>query len=152
MKKITRYTVMNSYKSINNGVGEKETWDDSVIKKMLIDLSVWIPTKLYKSIPVLLPYVVRDPKCRPSYGKKDVVYKEEWGEANSDGFLRDDNSLIKSIIKSFEINGSKFADYNGCRLGSGFVACHIWRDISGDQKEKLATRFYKLRVTVTWEK
>lgn len=62
-----------------------------LLEHLLIDLSIWLPNSFYRRLPIILPYVVRDPSSR----RRKKVETEEWGSANSQGFLRDDNSLIK---------------------------------------------------------
>jgi hypothetical protein len=74
-------------------------------------------------MPLLTPYAVRDNTCR-----KDVKSgrPEAWGSPNSEGYFRDDNSLIKGIPTALAIE-SRFSEYNGARMGNGFVASHVWR-------------------------
>ncbi|WP_316738523.1 hypothetical protein [Pedobacter aquatilis] len=107
-----------------------------LIERLIIDLSIWLPTHLYQKIPVLLPYVVRDHSCRT---KKPGQLKHEWGNANQSGYLRDDNSLIKGIIKPLFVDSRRIIDYNNKKLANGFVACHIWQKLELTQ-DKLASR------------
>ena len=79
-----------------------------LIERLIIDLSIWFPPEVYKQIPILLPFVIRDSSSR----KKNVIGKDEWGFANDKGFLRDDNSLIKGIIKSFLVSGNRVKEYD----------------------------------------
>lgn len=51
---------------------------------------------------------------------------EAWGSPNSEGYFRDDNSLIKGIPTALAIE-SRFSGYKGARMGNGFVASHVWR-------------------------
>lgn len=97
-----------------------------LIERLIIDLSIWFPPEVYKQIPILLPFVIRDSSSR----KKNVIGKDEWGFANDKGFLRDDNSLIKGIIKSFLVSGNRVKEYDNKKLANGFVACHIWRHLN----------------------
>lgn len=107
-----------------------------LMKNLLVDLSIWLPTNLYQKLPIILPYVVRDPSCR----KNQITGEDEWGAPNQKGFLRDDNSLIKGIVRSFEVKSSKIPTYNRKRLGNGFVASHIWREISIDNNQIISSR------------
>lgn len=93
------------------------------IEKALLNLSIWFDPKIYKEIPILLPYVIRDRTCR----NKDHSL-DKWCQANDKGLARDDNSLIKTIPRTLTIK-SPFSIYNGAKMGNGFVACHIWREL-----------------------
>ena len=107
-----------------------------LISNLLIDLSIWLPHNLYAQLPILLPYVLRDPKCR----KNPDTGEDEWGSSDENGLLRDDNSLIKGIPKSFEITSSRISQYNKRKFGNGFVASHIWREITLNNHMILASR------------
>jgi len=109
-----------------------------LIKKMVLDLSIWLPQTLYQEIPIILPYVVRDPTCR----KRSDDQEEEWGSANEFGFFRDDNSLIKGIPRSFLIQSKKIKQYKNKKLGTGFTSCHIWRKINYKGINILSNRHY----------
>lgn len=100
----------------------EDDFSKELLECLLIDLSIWLPANFYRKLPIILPYVVRDPSCRV---KKDTG-EDEWGACNSAGFLRDDNSLIKGIVRSFEVRSPRISSYDGLRLGTGFVASHIW--------------------------
>lgn len=85
---------------------------------------------------VILPFAVRDPSCR----KNKMTGQDEWASPNSRGLLRDDNSLVKGIIKSMPVisNGNLYKDIT---LGNGFVASHIWRKTSHASSDaELASR------------
>jgi hypothetical protein len=91
--------------------------------RLVASLGIWLPVKLYSKMPLLTPYAVRDNTCR-----KDVKAgrPEAWGSPNSEGYFRDDNSLIKGIPTALAIE-SRFSEYKGARMGNGFVASHVWR-------------------------
>jgi hypothetical protein len=74
------------------------------------------------------PYAVRD-----STSRKDAKTgrPEAWGSPNSQGYFRDDNSLIKGVPGALPIE-SRFNAYNGVRIGNGFVASHVWRKLTND--------------------
>ena len=92
---------------------------------MLASMGVWLPLDVYRQLPVMLPWVVRDPSCRPGKGRVD-----QWGSPNSLGYLRDDNSLIKGLPRSLSIRSSRQPHLNGARMATEFVAAHIWRTCS----------------------
>ena len=110
-------------------LGEDSLESRALMRKLLTNLSIWLPLKFYQRLPVLLPFVVRDARCRKAVNK----IAEEWGTSNVDGYFRDDNTLIKSIPRSFKI-ASKNGTYSGGKLGRGFVTCHIWRVIPDSSK------------------
>ncbi len=109
-----------------------------LIEKLVMDLSIWLPVTLYEELPIILPYVVRDPTCR----KRGRDQKEEWGSADEFGFFRDDNSLIKGIPRSFQIHGGKIRQYRNKKLGTGFTSCHIWRVIEFEGSEIISNRHH----------
>jgi hypothetical protein len=123
---------------------ELKVFTKQLIERLIIDLSIWFPPEVYEQIPILLPYVVRDAKCRR---KKEGADKDEWGTADEKGFLRDDNSLIKGIIKSFRVKGKRVKDYSGKKLANGFVASHIWRELE-NQENLLASKFEKTNTFI----
>jgi hypothetical protein len=95
---------------------------------LVLSMSIWFPKSVYTSMPVILPWVVRDPTCRGKRAKGVLVSPDAWASPNSDGYLRDDNSLVKGIPKSLRIESSMYTYLNGTHLGSEFVASHIWRE------------------------
>lgn len=107
-------------------------------------VSVWFPPDFYQRHPVLLPWVVRDPSCRPRK-KAGEITVDQWGAPTTRGFLRDDNSLIKNIPKSLVVDGPTQSPMRGGRLGSGFVASHVWREVN---LEELASRNPRLNSFV----
>lgn len=108
----------------------------SFIVQAINALGIWIHPDFYQKLPVILPFVVRDPSCR----KNKITGKDEWASPNDEGFLRDDNSLVKGIIKSVPVISNNSL-YVGKALGNGFVASHIWRRIkSGSNNMDFASR------------
>jgi hypothetical protein len=86
--------------------------------------SVWLPLDVYRRWPVLLPWVVRDASCR---GSRSAGRPDAWSSPNDLGYLRDDNSLIKSIPRALAISGPKGSHVHQARMGTEFVAAHVWR-------------------------
>ena len=95
-----------------------------LIEQLLLGGGIWFRPATYQEIPVLLPYVVRDPKCRK---KNPATGKDSRGIANDQGLMPDDNSSIKGIPNSLMIE-SNLPELRG-RKGIGFVASHIWRKL-----------------------
>jgi hypothetical protein len=116
-----------------------DEFSKELIERLIIDLSIWFPPDVYQQVPILLPFVIRDNSCRK---KKPNSSKDEWGCSNEAGFLRDDNSLIKGIIKTFFVDGRRVKDYNNKKLANGFVASHIWRKLQVNE-DKLASTYEK---------
>ena len=123
---------------------EKNRFTMELLERLLLDLSIWLPPIFYRRLPIILPYVIRDPSCR----KRKTMEMEEWGSANNEGFLRDDNSLIKGIVNSFSIESPKIDSYNRLKKGRGFVACHIWRLVKINNEEGLSNRHHQLNSFV----
>lgn len=96
-----------------------------LIEQLLLWGGIWFTPKVYQSIPVLLPYVIRDASCRKV---APITGKDTRGIATAAGLLPDDNSSIKGIPKSLKII-SHLSEMNGNRMGNGFVASHIWRKL-----------------------
>lgn len=91
--------------------------------------AIWFPRDLYFDWPVLLPWVVRDPACR---GNRRRGLPDMWSAPNADGFLRDDNSLIKALPRSLSVRGPSRGHLDGARIGTEFVASHVWRVVKHD--------------------
>ncbi len=96
-----------------------------LIEQLLLCGGIWFSPEVYQSIPVLLPYVIRDASCRKI---NPYTGKDTRGVATAKGFLADDNSSIKGIPRSLNII-SRLSEMNGNRMGNGFVASHIWRNL-----------------------
>lgn len=137
-KKVNGNNIIYHYLQ-KNLISDNDEFTKRLIEKLILDLSIWLPYHLFMNMPIIFPYAIRDSSCRKSVNN----INEEWGSANSKGFFRDDNSLIKGIIKSHNIKSSKIDQYNGKRLGVGFVACHIWREITIEGKTTLASGYHK---------
>ena len=123
---------------------EENQFAMELLERLLIDLSIWLPHNFYRRVPIILPYVVRDPSCR----RRKKVETEEWGSANNQGFLRDDNSLIKGIVNSFIVRSPRIKTYSGLKKGKGFVASHIWRVVKIHDNELISSRHHMLNSFV----
>lgn len=88
-------------------------------------LGIWWSPEVYATLPVMVPWCIRDRTCRYDQGP------ESWGAPRSDGYLRDDNSIIKKLPLSLLISGPEGSLYRGQKPWRGFTACHIWRDLPG---------------------
>jgi hypothetical protein len=106
----------------------------AVPQLLIVTMALWLPLDAYERWPVLLPWVVRDPICR---GNPRRGVPDQWSSPNELGFLRDDNSLIKTVPRALRVRGPKGSHLHGARMGSEFVAAHVWRVVSND---RLASR------------
>lgn len=97
-----------------------------IVSRLIVRLGIWFPPRIYRILPIALPHVVRDPSCRGT-GEDD-----QWSSPNDQGYVRDDNTLVKSLVRSFNIQSTHFPQYSGKKLGRGFVAAHVWsRTVDG---------------------
>lgn len=96
--------------------------------RMLATMGIWLPLDVYHDWPILLPWVVRDNKCR---GNKKQGIPDQWGSPNEDGYFRDDNSLVKALPRTFSVQANApLPVLRGARMGKAFVASHIWREVN----------------------
>ena len=93
--------------------------------RLLTRLSIWWPPEGLSRIPIMVPWAIRDRSARYDAGP------ESWGAPRADGYLRDDNSIIKKLPLPLKIAAPRTHPYSGRRPWRGFTACHIWR-ILGD--------------------
>lgn len=100
-----------------------------LVLRLVMDLSIWFPADLYRAAPVLLPYCVRDSSIR----------SREWGSANAQGYLRDNNSILKLLVGNYAIQSPGFQSYHRMARGRGFIAAHAWRWARPDGKRQMAT-------------
>lgn len=120
-----------------------------VIKNLISTTSVWLPAETFYRMPVLVPWVVRDNSCRKKTSK-EVNVPERWGAPDSEGFLRDDNSLINKIPKSLKVQGPKQSPLNGKHLDTGWTASHIWREIGTDIAANRDPRLNSFIPNLVW--
>ena len=97
-----------------------------LLARLIVSLGIWMSPRVYQRMPLLVPFAVRDPGSR---GNPEKGLPDEWGAPNSEALFRDDNSLVKNIPKSMEILSQKNAYYARGRIGNGFVAAHVWRQL-----------------------
>jgi hypothetical protein len=102
----------------------------SAVPQLLVTtMGIWLPLDAYQRWPVMLPWVVRDASCR---GNPRAGTPDEWSAPDARGYLRDDNSLIKALPRVLAVRGPAGSHVNGARMGTEFVACHIWRTVRHD--------------------
>lgn len=108
-----------------------------MVARLVASLAIWFSRETYLAMPVLLPFATRDPEARGS-ARRGVP--DQWGSPSAEGFFRDDNSLIKDLPRRLTIDsGSPI--YSGRFIGRGFVASHVWRELSENSRgASLASR------------
>lgn len=131
------------YRFFSNLLRDADTRYSGVPQLLLEATAVWLPPDTYSRWPILLPWVVRDPSCR---GRPSQGIPDQWGSPDQRGYLRDDNSLIKSLPRALPIAGPLQSGLSGARLGTEFVAAHVWRHVKGS--DVLASRWPELNSFV----
>lgn len=112
------------YRYLSEGMRSQAADDFTQLTIDLIQqLGIWWSPEVYVTLPVMVPWCIRDRTCRYDQGP------ESWGAPRSDGYLRDDNSIIKKLPLSLRISGPGQSLYRGQKPWRGFTACHIWRDL-----------------------
>ncbi len=113
---------------------ENDKQDLTELTALLADTSIWLPAELYAMMPVLLPHVLRDNHCRKQScraGHKKKLKgnigdpRDLWSTPSPEGYVRDDNSLVKMLCKNLRIVSSNTL-LHGAQMGTNWVACHIW--------------------------
>ncbi len=113
------------YHYLQKSLQQEDVWlFQMLVAKLVVGLGIWFPPSSYAVLPIAVPHVVRDPDCRGS-GSAD-----QWSSPNSEGYVRDDNSLVKALVKSLAVRSSAFDGYRNRKLGNGFVSAHAWRTTS----------------------
>lgn len=111
---------------------------------LIQDLGIWWSPEFYKSLPVMVPWCIRDRTCRYDQGP------ESWGAPRYDGYLRDDNSIIKKLPLSLLISGEEEGRYRGRKPWRGFTACHIWRDLPNGTYAGADAWLYSFVPNLVW--
>jgi hypothetical protein len=109
--------------------------------------AIWLPLDVYRTWPVLLPWVIRDPTCR---GKRKTGLPDMWSAPDRHGYLRDDNSLIKSLTRSLVVQGPPGSHAHGSTMGTEFVASHVWRVVNADQLASRTPLLNSFVLNLVW--
>jgi hypothetical protein len=136
------------YHYLQKDLSRKDIWLFQMLAaRLVVSLGVWLPPEVYRSLPVLLPFAVRDPESR---GNSRRGVPDQWGSPSAKGLLRDDNSLIKNLPRSLRIQSAGNPHYHGKRLGNGFVACHVWRRLVDSGLASRDERTYSFVPNLVW--
>src|SRR5215210_6938472 len=114
--------------------------------RLVSGLGVWLSPNVYQRYPLLVPYAVRDPKCR---GDRRRKIADEWGSPDAKGQFRDDNSLVKGIPRSLEVENPGNRLLHRKRLGTSFVASHVWRKLADGSDAPRDRRTYSFATCCT---
>ena len=112
------------YRLLTDLIKQGGTHGQWLVEHIVADCSVWWDPRVYIACPVLLPWAVRDQSCR---GDAANGIPDQWGAPNENGYFRDDNSLVKGLVKALDVLGPRDGYMTGKRLSDGWVASHIWR-------------------------
>jgi hypothetical protein len=118
-----------------------------VVRGLILGLGIWLPPAAYERFPLLVPYAVRDATCR---GDRRRGIADQWGAPDSRGRFRDDNSLIKGIPRSLGVRNPANALVDKSRMGTGFVAAHVWRKLSDGQDAPRNELTYTFLPNLVW--
>lgn len=91
------------------------------IKWLIDSLGVWFPMEYYQQIPVIYPYIVRDPTCRQNRKGRP----ERYCSPNEAALMRADNTPIKQLVEGRRVVSA--AEWYRGQMRRGFVASHAWR-------------------------
>jgi hypothetical protein len=117
-----------------------------LISRMIIDLGIWLHPAVYQRFPIVLPFAVRDPLSR---GSKKLGLPDAWGAPNSEGYFRDDNSLIKGLPRALPVTSCRKA-FSNKKVGPGFVAAHVWRELGSGELASRNPLTYSFVPNVVW--
>ena len=135
------------YHFLQHDLAADDVWlFHALVARLVVRLGVWMPVDVYARLPILVPYARRDPSCRGSvrHGMPDA-----WGSPDENGYFRDDNSLVKGVPRSMMVS-STLEQYSDRHVTSGFVACHVWREIAGDQLASRNPLTYSFVPNLVW--
>ena len=111
---------------------------------LIQDLGIWWPPSLYAELPVLVPWAVRDRSARYDMGP------EMWSAPRADGYLRDDNSIIKKLPLPLRVRAGAGHPYAERKPWRGFVACHLWRDLPDGSVAGTSPWLYSFVPNLVW--
>ena len=135
------------YHFLQHDLATDDVWlFHALVARLVVRLGVWMPVDIYARLPILVPYARRDPKCR---GSVRNGIPDAWGSPDEKGYFRDDNSLVKGLPRSMTVS-STLGQYSGRQIKSGFVACHVWREIDGDQLASRNPLTYSFVPNLVW--
>jgi hypothetical protein len=124
-------------------LARQDEFSHELVRRLILDLSIWLPVELYRAAPVLFPFCLRD----------STIKSKDWGSPNAEGYLRDNNSLLKLLVGSYAIRSPLIAVYARHGRGRNFTASHAWRKIRLDGQVYFSTahpRTYSFIPNLVW--
>jgi hypothetical protein len=126
---------------------ESDVWlFQMLVSRLVVALGVWLHPDVYSTLPVSVPYAVRDPSSR---GNKSLGLPDVWGAPDEAGYFRDDNSLVKGLPRSLTIDSASGL-FKGRRIGQGFVAAHVWRVLNSGEFAARNPLTYSFTPNIVW--
>ncbi|TVY02757.1 hypothetical protein FPV58_12375 [Mycolicibacterium porcinum] len=120
-KALYAYLARGMQEGDDSGAPSHEFMD--ITNRLIEKLGIWWSPQGYSQLPVIVPWCIRDRSCRYDQGP------ESWGAPRDDGYLRDDNSIIKKLPLTCVVSAPLDHPYRDRKPWRGFTACHIWRDM-----------------------
>lgn len=116
----------------------------SLTESLLQRLSIWWAPTGYARMPTMVPWCIRDRSARYDQGP------ESWSAPRDDGYLRDDNSIIKKLPLPVKVRASAEHPYADRKPWRGFTACHIWRELPDGQIAGTDPWLYSFMPNLVW--
>lgn len=137
------------YAYLNAGMARGGPWGASteylaIAVDLIQRLSIWWPSATYAVLPVLVPWAIRDRSARYDMGP------EMWSAPREDGYLRDDNSIIKKLPLPLRVSAAPGHPYAGRKPWRGFVACHLWRTLPDGSLTGTSPWLYSFIPNLVW--
>lgn len=137
------------YGFLNAGITRGGQWGDAseylaLARRLIQRLSIWWPPQTYAEMPILVPWAIRDRSARYDMGP------EMWSDPREDGFLRDDNSIIKKLPLPLPIRAAPGHPYANRRPWRGFMACHLWRGLPDGSLTGTSPWLYSFIPNLVW--
>jgi hypothetical protein len=135
------------YHFLQKELHERDIWLFQMFTtRLVVALGIWLHPSIYRDLPLLVPYAVRDPQSR---GNKKLKIPDSWGSPNAQGYFRDDNSLLKGVPRSLHV-ASRSSLYAGRRIGPGFVAAHVWQRFTNGDRAARHPLTYSFVPNLVW--
>ena len=116
----------------------------SLTESLLQRLSIWWAPGGYARMPTMVPWCIRDRSARYDQGP------ESWSAPRDDGYLRDDNSIIKKLPLPVWVRAAAGHPYANRKPWRGFTACHIWRELPDGQIAGTDPWLYSFMPNLVW--
>jgi hypothetical protein len=117
---------------------------DEAISRLITATSICFDANLYVTIPIIRPYTIRD---RSKRGGKNR--KESWGVPRDDGYFCDDNTMLKRMPATLDIQSTNPL-FNGKRVDKGWTACHAWRALENGRQASSYGVLNTFMPVLTW--